>query len=114
MPTYLGVVKRHRPDRYLLSHAVDGFSLAMDFRVTARNRQRLQDMADVLNRIVLQAGGRFYLAKDATLTPDAWLASLGEETLRRYFALKAQLDPHEVLQTDQYRRLFAPLKEKFQ
>ncbi len=113
LPTYLGVVKRHRPDRFLLSHAVDGFSLAMDFRVTKGNRRRLQDMADALNRIVLQAGGRFYLAKDATLTPDAWLASLGEDTLRRYFDLKAQLDPNEVLQTDQYRRLFAPLKERF-
>ncbi len=112
LPTYLGVVKRHRPDRFLLSHAVDGFSLAMDFRVTAGNRRRLQDMADVLNRIVLQAGGRFYLAKDATLTPEVWLASLGEETMRRYFALKAQLDPGEVLQTDQYRRLFAPLKAR--
>ena len=112
LPTYLGVVKRHRPDRFLLSHAVDGFSLAMDFRVTRGNRRRLQEMADVLNRIVLQAGGRFYLAKDATLTPDVWLASLGEDTLRRYFALKAQVDPQEVLQTDQYRRLFVPLKEK--
>jgi hypothetical protein len=39
---------------------------------------------------------------------------LGEDTLRRYFDLKAQLDPNDVLQTDQYRRLFAPLKEKFQ
>jgi decaprenylphospho-beta-D-ribofuranose 2-oxidase len=34
LPSYLGVTKRHRPDTFLLSHAVDGFSLAMDFKVT--------------------------------------------------------------------------------
>ncbi len=33
-PSYLGVTKRHRPDKFLLTHAVDGFSLAMDFKVT--------------------------------------------------------------------------------
>ena len=38
---YLGVFKRHRPDDFLMTHAVDGFSLALDFKVTARNRQRL-------------------------------------------------------------------------
>ncbi len=113
MPTYLGVVKRHRPDRYLLSHAVNGYSLAMDFKVTRRNRERIQKMALALDRIVLEAKGRFYLAKDATLTAEHWGASLGEETLRRYFALKEQLDPNEVLQTDQYRRLFAPLKARY-
>ncbi|MCS6776768.1 MAG: FAD-binding oxidoreductase, partial [Chthonomonadaceae bacterium] len=38
---YLGVLKRHRRDRFLLSHAVDGYSLALDFPVTRRNRERL-------------------------------------------------------------------------
>ena len=31
---YLGVLKRHRPDPFWLTHAVDGWSFAMDFRVT--------------------------------------------------------------------------------
>ena len=35
LPSYLCVLKRHRPDAFLLSHAVDGWSLAMDFPVTA-------------------------------------------------------------------------------
>ena len=32
---YLGVLKRHRPDAFLLTHAVDGWSLAMDFPAAA-------------------------------------------------------------------------------
>ena len=30
LESFLGVIKRHRPDDYLLSHAIDGFSLAHD------------------------------------------------------------------------------------
>src|SRR5574341_10181 len=44
MPPYLGVTKRHRPDKFLLSHAVDGFSLALDFKVTDGNRARLSEI----------------------------------------------------------------------
>ncbi|MEK6256757.1 MAG: FAD-binding oxidoreductase, partial [Chloroflexota bacterium] len=40
LPSYLGVVKRHRTDKFLLSHGVDGFSLALDFQVTRNNRGR--------------------------------------------------------------------------
>ena len=35
---YLGVLKRHRPYPFLMTHAVDGYSLALDFKVTKRNR----------------------------------------------------------------------------
>ena len=44
MPSYLGVTKRHRPDKFLLTHAVDGFSLALDFKVTDANRAALSKM----------------------------------------------------------------------
>src|SRR4030095_1123344 len=37
---YLGVLKRHRPDPFLLTHAVDGFSLALDFRVSTNAARR--------------------------------------------------------------------------
>ncbi len=109
LPSYLAVVKRHRPDGFLFSHAVDGFSLALDFKVTRRNRARLQALADDLNRIVLQAGGRFYFAKDSTLTPEVVAAYLGEETLARFRALKQRCDPAGVLANDLYRRLLQPL-----
>jgi FAD/FMN-containing dehydrogenase len=109
LPAYLGVVKRHRPDRFLFTHSLDGYSLAQDFRVTRHNRRRLQDLADEMNRIVLQAGGRFYFAKDSTLTPDVAAGYLGDDALRRFRALKERCDPDELLQTDLYRRVLRPL-----
>lgn len=108
LPNYLGVLKRHRPDQFLFSHAVDGYSLAMDFQVTAANRLRLQKMADELTEIVLQAGGRFYFAKDSLISSAAAARFLGEATLRRFREFKARCDPQNLLQTELYRRLLAP------
>lgn len=108
LPNYLGVLKRHRPDQFLFSHAVDGYSLAMDFRVTAANRLRLQKMADELTEIVLQAGGRFYFAKDSLISSSAAARFLGADTLRRFRDFKARCDPQNLLQTELYRRLLAP------
>lgn len=105
LPSYLGVFKRHRPDQFLFSHAVDGYSLALDFKVTRGNRTRLQTLANDLNRIVVDAGGRFYFAKDSTLTPRIVSSYLGEATLERFCALKTRCDPHKILQTELYRRL---------
>jgi len=88
LPTYLSVFKRHRPDSFLLSHAVDGYSMAMDFKVTDGNRRALQALCDDLARIALEAHGRFYFAKDSTLrAPDA-AAFLGDEAIRRFRELK--------------------------
>jgi len=106
MPSYATVLKRHRPDKFLLSHAVDGYSLAMDLRVTDGNRVRLKQMCDTLSEIVLQAGGRFYLAKDSMINPDHARRYLGEATLQKFKALKQQVDPQGVLQTEMYRRIF--------
>lgn len=108
LPTYLGVLKRHRPDSFLLSHAVDGYSLAMDFKVTDHHRAALLRLTADLNKIVLEAGGRFYFAKDSTLDPHSAAQFLGDDTLRRFRALKAQCDPEGILQTELYRRLFCP------
>lgn len=108
-PAYLGVTKRHRPDNFLLTHAVDGYSLALDFKVPAGRGAALQGLADDLNQIALAAGGRFYLAKDSTLTPDAAARYLGEAALRQFQALKQRCDPAELLQSDLYRRVLRPL-----
>jgi FAD/FMN-containing dehydrogenase len=106
IPSYLGVVKRHRVDEFLFSHAVDGFSMALDFKVTNPNRKRLIRLAQELNQIVLAAGGRFYFAKDSTLTADAVRAYLGEETINAFLKLKGEVDPQGILQSDLYLRCF--------
>ncbi len=103
---FLGVFKRHRLDPFLMTHAVDGYSLALDFKVTAANRRRLWTHAAELTRVVLDAGGRFYFAKDSTLTAPDLVAYRAEERVRRFLAMKRALDPETLLQTDLWRRLF--------
>lgn len=105
-PATLGVVKRHRPDKFLLSHAVDGFSLAFDFKVSDRNRKQLSALTKDMNKIALDAGGRFYFAKDSTLTSEDVRMYLGEKTVKKFKQLKNKYDPDDVLQTDLYRRCF--------
>ncbi len=106
LPNYLTVLKRHRPDNFLMSYAVDGFSMAMDFRVTDENRQRLVWMARELDEIVLRAGGRFYFAKDSTLRPEVAEAFLGADRIARFRELKDRCDPDGLLETDLWRRVF--------
>ena len=106
VPAYLAVIKRHRPDRFWLSHAVDGFSLALDFPVRPGRTTALLNVLAELDRLVLDAGGRFYFAKDATLRAETARAFLGEDVIARFMALKRDWDPHDVLQTDLYRRVF--------
>jgi decaprenylphospho-beta-D-ribofuranose 2-oxidase len=106
LPSYLGVTKRHRPDDFLLSHAVDGFSLAIDFKVTNANRARLSAMLQDFDRIVLEADGRFYFAKNSETMPETAARFLGEETLEKFRALKKRCDPNNLLESDLYRRVF--------
>lgn len=102
---YLGVLKRHRPDPFLMTHAVDGFSMAMDFAVSAGNRERLWRHTQAMAEVVLAAGGRFYYAKDATLLDTSFARIHGDDVVRRFRALKARLDPGNLLQTNLSRRL---------
>ena len=106
LPNYLGVIKRHRPDRFLLSHAVDGYSFAQDYRVTQSNRAGLRALFHKFNQLVIESGGRFYFAKDSILTSGEVHAYLGQETVTKFRRLKAQCDPDNLLQSDLYRRCF--------
>jgi decaprenylphospho-beta-D-ribofuranose 2-oxidase len=112
LPPYLGVAKRHRPDRFLLTHAVDGYSLALDFRVTAGRRRRLSELTHTLDQVVLEHGGRFYFAKDSMLDPETTQSYLGQAALARFFELKERCDPDNLLQTNLWRRAFAPLRTR--
>ncbi len=107
LPSYLGVTKRHRPDKFLLTHAVDGFSLAMDFKVTIGNRAKLGTMLQEYDRIALDAGGRFYFAKNSETTRESTMAFLGEKTVAEFKRLKHRCDPDGLLESDLYRRVFA-------
>jgi decaprenylphospho-beta-D-ribofuranose 2-oxidase len=106
LPSYLGVTKRHRPDNFLLTHAVDGFSLAMDFKVTAARRAKLSELLQEFDEIVLQNGGRFYFAKNSETSADSTRRFLGDETISKFKKLKKRCDPNSLLESDLYRRVF--------
>ncbi|HZM00478.1 MAG TPA: FAD-binding oxidoreductase, partial [Planctomycetota bacterium] len=103
---YLAVLKRHRPDPFWMTHALDGWSLALDFKVTPDNRAALWAHCDALTEVVIAAGGRFYFAKDLVIGPEDLRRCWPEESLQRFLALKRRLDPELLLQTDLYRRVF--------
>ena len=97
LPPFLAVLKRHRPDPFLLSHGVDGFSLALDFPVTRRNRDRLWWLVREISEPVVEAGGRFYPAKDAAVPAELYRATFSDGSLERFRAWKEQLDPRGIL-----------------
>ncbi len=106
MPSFLGVFKKHKPDPFLMTHSVDGYSLALDFKVTRRNREALWALTHDLTALVLDRGGKFYFAKDATMpakTPERYIPP---ENLKRFMDLKHKLDPDNRMQTELSRRIF--------
>ena len=105
LPPFLAVFKKHQPDPFWMTHAVDGYSFALDYPVTRHNRARLQELTTTMADLVVENGGRFYPAKDGVLEArhaEAWPA----ETRERFREMKNRLDPNHTLQTDLSRRLF--------
>ena len=105
MPSFLAVLKRHRPDSFLMSHAVDGFSLALDFPVIRGRREKLWSMVRALAEPVVAAGGRFYPAKDAALPGELYRSTFREGQLGRFAGIKATLDPDRILRSGLADRL---------
>lgn len=104
--SYLAVFKKHKPDPFLLTHALDGYSMALDFAVSDRTREKVWSLAYELDEIVLKYGGKFYFAKDATLRPGIPERFFPKQNLAKFRILKKKLDPKSILQTDLYRRIF--------
>lgn len=82
-----------------LSFPQRGFTLALDFP----RRTRTQDLLARMERIVLDHGGRVYLAKDATLSPEGFAAMYPK--LDPFREVLARVDPDARLQSDMARRL---------
>jgi FAD/FMN-containing dehydrogenase len=101
---YLTAVKAHRRDSFLVSFALDGYSLGMDIPINPRRSGTLARLLQEMNDIAVENGGLAFLAKDTTLTP--WQARAMYAGWDEFVRWKRELDPHEVFQSNQYRRLF--------
>lgn len=103
---YLGVFKRHRPDPFWMTHSTDGWSLALDFLVTPDNRESLWKHCRMLTDLALEAGGKFYFAKDLVIGPEDARRFFPDDKLDAFLSLKKELDPEGMLETNLWRRVF--------
>ncbi len=99
---FLNVLKKMGPRTHPgapLSFPQEGFTLAIDFPVT----KHLPALAQTLDRMVLEAGGRVYLGKDALLD-----ATTFRQMYPRYvdwLSTKAQYDPENRFTSSLAKRL---------
>lgn len=99
--SFLAVLKRLGPQgRGMLSFPMAGYTLALDMPIRG---QELFDLLDRLDEIVLQHGGRVYLAKDARLAADAFKAMYPR--FDEWLDVKRSVDPENIFSSSLSRRL---------
>ena len=99
--SFLAVLKRFGASNPApLSFPTPGWTLAMD---TPASSGGLGEMLHELDRIVLDAGGRHYLAKDSHTTAHA--IKQGYPRLAEWQAVRNRFDPNGVWRSDLGRRL---------
>ena len=63
-------------------------------------------MLQDFDKIVVEAGGRFYFAKNSETSAETTRAFLGDEAVEKFKKLKKRTDPNGLLESDLYRRIF--------
>lgn len=101
LPIFLVVLKRFGPGNPApLSFPTAGWQLAIDIGAAQRG---LGELLGQFDRLVLDAGGRHYLAKDHQTTPEA--IRRGYPRLDEWLAVRRRADPAGVWTSDLGRRL---------
>lgn len=97
--SFLAVLKKLGPARGLMSFPLEGYTLALDLAV----KPDLFPFLDSLDKIVVKAGGRLYLAKDARQSRETFEAS--NPGLDRFREVRQTLDPAGRISSRLSRRL---------
>lgn len=89
--SFLAVLKLYGPqNRNFLSFPIEGYSLALDFKM----QQGLPEFISQLTDVAIKLGGRVYLAKDALLTKDQFNQSYSKANEFRELRKDFKLDKH--------------------
>ncbi|WP_234682490.1 FAD-binding oxidoreductase [Bradyrhizobium monzae] len=98
--SFLAVLKKLGHGDGLLSFPLPGYTLALDFPV----KGDILNFLDEIDRLVVAAGGRLYLAKDARQSRATFEA--GYPALSRFNAIRKSLDPAGNIRSRLSQRLF--------
>ncbi|MGY3236984.1 MULTISPECIES: FAD-binding oxidoreductase [unclassified Bradyrhizobium] len=98
--SFLAVLKKLGHGDGLLSFPLPGYTLALDFPVNGD----ILSFLDEIDRLVVAAGGRLYLAKDARQSRATFEA--GYPALSRFKAIRKALDPAGNIRSKLSQRLF--------
>ena len=98
--SFLAVLKKFGGEnRNLLSFPIEGYTLTLDFK----QEITLFPLLDELDSVVIDYGGRLYLAKDARMSEETFKAGYPEwEEFRK---IKDRIDPSTVFTSLQSRRI---------
>lgn len=96
---FLNVLKKFGKGQGLLSFPFEGFTFAIDFPITPQ----LKPFIKKLDALVLEAGGRIYLGKDAYLDEATFKAMYPQ--FNSWLDIKRKYDPENVFSSDLAKRV---------
>lgn len=99
MGSFLSVLKAFGKGNPYLSFPIEGYTLTLDFPISAR----LFPFLDELDKVILSYGGRVYLTKDARLSPQHFESMYPE--LPQFRKILSELDPEGKIRSLQSERL---------
>ncbi len=101
VPSFLTVLKRFgSANPAYLSFPIPGWTLAIDMPANIKN---LNNELNKLDKIIVNAGGRIYLAKDSRQSSDTFKKSYPR--IKDWLKIKKELDPNSIFMSDSFKRL---------
>lgn len=101
LASFLAVIKRSGPaNPSPLSYLFDGYTLALDIPNVG---PRMLEMSQQLDKILLEEGGRLYLAKDSLMSSETFRGMYPR--IEEFLAVKRAVDPENRFTSAQARRV---------